>query len=75
MAEKILFPVFINNIINSFPYAVVQLIFYGVALVKCISHSRWKYEPQHRNLNMVTMLWFILPYMAHSFRKSHTVEN
>ncbi len=49
IAKKILFPVFISKIINSFPYAV--------ALVKSMSHDIWKYEPWHGNSIQVSMSW------------------
>ncbi len=34
IAKKILFPVFMSKIINSFPYVVAQLIFHGVTLTQ-----------------------------------------
>ncbi len=34
MKKLLIFSVFISKIINSFPYAVAQLIFYGIALAK-----------------------------------------
>ncbi len=36
---KKLFLVFISKIINNFPHTVAQLIFYGMALTKSMSHD------------------------------------
>ncbi len=46
-AEKILFPVFMSKIINSFPYAIAQ--------AKSVSHDIWKYTPQHENSVQVSV--------------------
>ncbi len=47
--KNVSIPVFMSKIINSFPYAMAQLIFYGVVLVKSMAHDVRKYEPPHRN--------------------------